>query len=143
MGTEILFKDESYRIMGACFEVYKDKGNGFLEAVYQECLAIEFMVQKIPFVEHPRLQLEYRGQTLRQTYEPDFFCFDKIVVEIKAAKTLADGHRAQIINYLKATGKELGLLVNFGHHPKIEYERFPNQASRAAREAISHISRIS
>jgi len=143
MGTEILFKDESYRIMGACFEVYKEKGNGFLEAVYQECLAIELATQKIPFVEHPTLRLEYRGKALRQTYEPDFLCFDRIVVEIKAAKTLADEHRAQVINYLKATGKELGLLVNFGHHPKLEYERFPNQPSRAAREVVSHISRIS
>jgi len=127
VGTEIIFKEESYRIMGACFEVYKEKGNGFLEAVYQECLSMEFARQGISFVEKPRLQLDYKGQELRQTYEPDFICFDEIIVEIKALKSLADEHRAQIINYLKATGKQLGVLVNFGHHPRLEYERFVNQ----------------
>ena len=127
METEIVFKEESYRILGACFEVYKEKGNGFLEAVYQECLAIEFAQQDIPFVEKPRLRLDYKGHDLRQTYEPDFVCFYGIIVEIKAVKSLADEHRAQVINYLKATGKQLGMLVNFGHYPRIEHERFVNQ----------------
>jgi len=136
MATGIVFKEESYQIIGACFEVYKEKGNGFLEAVYQECLAIEFTRQGFPFVEHPTLQLNYKGQDLRQTYEPDFLCFDQIIVEIKAGKNLADEHRAQIINYLKATDMPLGLLVNFGHYPKIEHERFLNQASGASQEDI-------
>ena len=128
METErIVFKEESYRIIGACFEVYKDKRNGFLETVYQECLAIEFGEQQIPFEEKPRLRLEYKGRPLKQEYEPDFLCFGQIIVEIKAVKKLTDEHRAQVINYLKATGKELGLLVNFGHYPKIEHERFVNQ----------------
>jgi GxxExxY protein len=120
---KLLFKDESYKIMGACFEVYKDNGNGFLEAVYQECLKIEFRKQKIPFIEKPPLELYYKGQKLAQTYEPDFICFNDIIVEIKAVKTLADEHIAQIYNYLKATDKHLGILVNFGHHPRIEYKR--------------------
>ena len=128
METVILFKEESYRIIGACFEVYKEKGNGFLEAVYQECLAMEFAGQGIPFAEHPKLRLSYKGQPLSQTYEPDFLCFERIIVELKAVKTLVDEHWAQVINYLKATEKELGLLVNFGHYPKIEHERFINQA---------------
>ena len=128
MGTQIVFKEESYKIIGACFEVYKEKGNGFLEAVYQECLSIEFSEQGIPFVEKPGLRLDYKGRELRQTYEPDFLCFEEIIVEIKAVKRLADEHRAQVINYLKATGKQLGLLVNFGHYPKIEHERFVNQS---------------
>ncbi|UCG64505.1 MAG: GxxExxY protein [Deltaproteobacteria bacterium] len=128
MGTQIVFKEESYKIIGACFEVYKEKGNGFLEAVYQECLSIEFTEQGIPFVEKPILRLDYKGRELRQTYEPDFLCFEEIIVEIKAVKRLADEHRAQVINYLKATGKQLGLLVNFGHYPKIEHERFVNQS---------------
>ena len=128
MGTQIVFKEESYKIIGACFEVYKEKGNGFLEAVYQECLSIEFTEQDVPFVEKPRLRLDYKGRELRQTYEPDFLCFEEIIVEIKAVKQLADEHRAQVINYLKATGKQLGLLVNFGHYPKIEHERFVNQS---------------
>lgn len=127
MGSEILFKEESYQIMGACFEVYKEKGSGFLEAVYQECLALEFEQQEVPFVEQPRLGLEYKGQPLQQSYEPDFLCFGKILVEIKAVKQVADEHRSQVINYLKASGHQLELLVNFGHYPKIEYERFVNQ----------------
>ncbi len=126
----IVFQEESYKIIGACFEVYKDKGSGFLEAVYQECLALEFSEQKIPFIEQPKLILEYKGVTLKQNYIPDFICFDKIIVEIKSVKRLTDAHRSQVINYLKATGKELGLLINFGHHPKIEYERFVNQFSK-------------
>ena len=137
MGTEILFRKESYQIVGACFEVYKEKGNGFLEAVYQECLAIEFTEQGIPFVEKPRPGLRYKGRQLEQTYEPDFICFDNIIVEIKAVKQLTDEHRAQAIDYLKATGKQLVLLVNFCHHPKLEHERFVNQPH------LSRISRIS
>jgi GxxExxY protein len=143
MGTDILYKDESYRIIGACFEVYKEKGNGFLEAVYQECLAIEFAEQGIPFVEQSRLKLAYKGRTLRQYYEADFLCFDEIIVEIKAVKSLTDEHRAQVINYLKATDKQLGLLVNFGHYPKIEHERYLNQRSRVAQEDVSRLSRVS
>ena len=136
MEAELLFKNESYKIVEACFEVYKEKGNGFLEAVYQECLVLEFMKQSISHIEKPCLRLEYKGRRLKQTYEPDFLCFDEIIVEIKAVKQLADEHRAQTINYLKATGKQLGLLVNFGHYPKLEHERFVNQA-------LSRISRIS
>jgi GxxExxY protein len=143
MGMDIIFKEESYRVIGACFEVYKEKGNGFLEAVYQECLAIEFAELGIPFVMKPRLLLEYKGRELKQIYEPDFLCFDNIILEIKAVSSLADEHRAQIINYLKATGKQLGLLVNFGHHPGIEHERFINQPSRETREGFSRLSRIS
>ncbi len=134
MTTDILFKEESYRIIGCCFEVYKEKGNGFLESVYQECLAIEFAIQGIPFVEQPRLKIDYKGRELKQTYEPDFLCFEEIVVEIKAAKHLTDENRAQVINYLKSTGKTLGLLVNFGHYPKMEHERFVNQSCRVSRQ---------
>jgi GxxExxY protein len=126
-GTRLLFKEESYRIMGACFEVYKEKGCGFLEAVYQECLAMEFKSQKIPFAEKPLLGLAYKKQALQQTYEPDFLCFGEIIVEIKSARQLANEHRAQSLNYLKATGRSLALLVNFGHHPQLEYERFVQQ----------------
>ena len=123
--------------------MYKEKGNGFLEAVYQECLSMEFSEQSIPFVEKSRLRLQYKGRDLKQTYEPDFLCFERIIVEIKAVKRLADEHRAQVINYLKATDMQLGLLVNFGHYPKIEHERFVNQSSRAPREDFSRLSRVS
>ncbi len=127
---EIVLKEESFRIMGACFEVYKVQGSGFLEAVYQECLAIEFELQGIPFVEKNKLNLHYKGRELRQRYEPDFLCFGKLVLEIKAVSNLSDEHRAQIINYLHATGMQVGLLVNFGHFPKVEYERFINLPNR-------------
>jgi GxxExxY protein len=129
MSTNIVYKDESYRIIGAAFEVYKDKGCGFLEAVYQECLAIELEDQSIPAVEKSPLRLEYKGRELKQKYEPYFLCFGKIAVEIKAVKSLIDEHRAQVVNYLKATGMELGILINFGHFPKVQHERFVNQPS--------------
>jgi len=120
---ELIYKEESYRIIGACFEVYKEMGCGFLEAVYQECLGMEFAVQNIPFRSQCELGLSYKGQPLKQKYVPDFMCFDKIVLEIKALTALTDLHRAQLQNYLNATGYRLGLLANFGHYPKLEYER--------------------
>jgi GxxExxY protein len=121
--TDIVYKDESYRIMGACFEVYKDKGCGFLELVYQECLELELQSQGIVFVAHPELSLTYKRSLLKQTYRPDFVCEDKIILEIKAVSALADEHRAQVHNYLRATRHRLGILANFGHFPKLEYER--------------------
>ena len=120
---DVLYKDECYKIMGACFEVYKEKGCGFVEPVYQECLSIELTMQGIPFEEQVELPLEYKGRPLHQTYKPDFICFEKIILEIKAVSKLTDEHRAQVHNYLKATGHKLGLLVNFGHYPKVEWER--------------------
>ena len=117
------FKEESYRLRGAVFEVYREMGCGFLEAVYQECLEREFRKQAIPFVTQQELSLHYKGERLIQTYRPDFICFDLIIVELKAVKELANEHRAQLHNYLKASGLELGLLVNFGHYPKAEIER--------------------
>jgi GxxExxY protein len=121
--AEIIYKKESYAIIGACFEVYNEKGCGFLEPVYHECLEIEFEYQRIPAISKPSLTVSYRGRLLTQTYEPDFVCFEKIIVELKAVSALTDEHRAQLLNYLHATGFELGLLVNFGHYPKLEYER--------------------
>jgi GxxExxY protein len=121
--TEIIYKRESYAIIGACFEVYNEKGCGFLEPVYQECLAIEFEYQAIPTIAKPPLTLVYRSRPLTQVYQPDFVCFGKIIVELKAVSAIIDEHRAQLLNYLHATGFELGLLVNFGHYPKLEYER--------------------
>ncbi len=121
--TGVVYADEAYQIMGACFEVYRDKGSGFLEAVFQECLELELSDQGLDFVAQPKLALTYKGRPLRQTYSPDFVCFGKIIVEIKAVSKLTDEHRAQVHNYLKATGMKLGLLVSFGHYPKIESER--------------------
>ena len=109
--------------MGACFEVYKEKGCGFLEPVYQECLEFEFQMDGVAFISKAPLALTYKGRMLKHTYEPDFICLEKIIVEIKAVSALADEHRAQVLNYLNATGLRLGLLVNFGHFPKLEWER--------------------
>ena len=121
--TKLKFEEESFRIRGAIFEVYREMGCGFLEAVYQECLAKELKKQGIPFVAQRELMLHYKGELLAQTYKPDFICFDLIIVELKAIKELVNEHRAQVHNYLHATGLELGLLANFGHYPKAGIER--------------------
>ena len=121
--VEIIHKDEGYEIVGACFEVYNEKGCGFLEGVYQECLEIEFGLRALPFVPQTELQITYKGRVLKKKFQPDFTCFEKIIVEIKAVSQLTDEHRAQVHNYLKATGYRLGLLVNFGSTGELEYER--------------------
>lgn len=121
--AEILYKEETYRIIGACFEVYNDKGHGFVEPVYQACVEIELHHLGISFSSQTELDLYYRGERLPLTYIPDLICFDKIIVELKAVKQIDDAHRAQVWNYLRATGFELGLLVNFGHHPGLQWER--------------------
>ena len=123
---DLIYKDKCYAIMGGCFAVYKEKGCGFLEPVYHECMEIELAHLGVPAVSKPKLSLEYRGQALKQGYEPDFVCWSKIILELKAASALTDEHRAQVLNYLNATGFELGLLVNFGHHPLLEWERIAN-----------------
>ena len=138
--TEIVYRNESYAIIGACFEVYNSKGCGFLEPVYHECLAIEFEHQRIPAISKPSLTLSYRERTLLQTYEPDFICFGKIILELKTASALADEHRAQLLNYLHATGFELGLLVNFGQYPRLEYERIAKTHRRNIKDDSSDVS---
>ena len=121
---ELVYRDEVYQIVGACFEVYNEKGCGFVEAVYQECFEIELALRDIPFQAQPELQLEYKKRVLSQKYRPDVVCYGKMIVELKAVSELVDEHRAQVLNYLNATGHRVGLLVNFGHHPKLEWERF-------------------
>jgi len=121
--NKLIYAEEAYELQGAIFEVYKTIGCGFLEAVYQECLEKEFTLQDIPFESQTELKLDYKGEILKQTYKPDFICFDNIIVEIKAVKELTNEHQAQVINYLKATDMELGLLVNFGSYPKAEIKR--------------------
>jgi GxxExxY protein len=120
---QLLYKDQSYAIIGACFAVYKEKGCGFTEPLYHEILEIELELQRIPFLSKPPQTLQYRGRTLIHTFSPDFICYEKIILEIKAVAALIDEHRAQVLNYLSATRYQLGLLVNFGHYPRLEYER--------------------
>jgi GxxExxY protein len=120
---KILFKEECYQIQGAVFDVYREMGCGFLEAVYQECLERELATRGIPYIAQPNLTLKYKGLALKQSYKPDFICFDKIILELKAVKEIAPEHKAQVMNYLKATGIKLGLLVNFGTYPKANITR--------------------
>jgi len=128
----IVYEKESYAIMGACFAVYKDKGCGLTEPIYQECLEIEFAFLGLSTAAQPQLPVTYRGRTLKHRFVPDFICYDKIILEIKAVSQLTDEHRAQVLNYIHATGYELGLLVNFGHFPKVEYERIANTRGKTA-----------
>ena len=120
---ELFYKEDTYKIIGACFEVYSEKGSGFVEPVYQECLEMEFGIQGIAFSAQASLRLSYKGRELKQRFIPDFMCCDRIVVELNAVTQLTDEHRAQVLNYLKATGYRLGLLTKLGHYPKLEYER--------------------
>jgi GxxExxY protein len=119
----MLYAEEVFRIQGAIFEVNQHMGSGFLETVYQECLAMEFNARRIPFVAGEPLSISYKGQKLRQSYRADFVCFGTIIIELKAVRELAPEHRAQVLNYLNATGLRLGLLVNFGSAPKARIER--------------------
>lgn len=123
----VFLKAEGYAIQGAIFEVYREVGSGFLEAVYQECLEEEFRRRRIPFVAQPELTITYKGRAIRQTYIPDFVCYDCIIVELKAVQSLNALHKAQVINYLKATDFRLGLLVNFCAYPKAEVYRLINR----------------
>jgi|SRR5581483_3977447 GxxExxY protein len=121
--NDLLFKDEVYKIVGAAMEVYNEKGVGFLEEVYQECLEIELETRGIPFVSQKELPLYYKGRLLKKKYRADFVCYDKIVVEIKALERLSTNEEAQILNYLKATKLEVGVLINFGARNKLEWDR--------------------
>ena len=122
-SVDLLYKDEAYAIVGAAMEVYNELGPGFAENIYQEALAMELRERNIPFVEQQPIQIMYKGKPLRQRYIPDFFDYDKIIVEIKAVKQLGLLEQGQILNYLKATGVRLGLLINFGNDYKLDWER--------------------
>jgi GxxExxY protein len=124
--TVLLHKQDAYEIVGACLEVYNSMGIGFLEAVYQECLARELTSRGIPFAEQVQLPISYKGEPLQQLYKADFVCHGKIIVEIKALEALSGVHQAQVINYLHATKMGLGLLVNFGAPQGLEWQRLIN-----------------
>lgn len=122
LENSIIYKDESYKIIGACMEVHNTLGCGFLEPVYQEALEIELGKRKISFVREEILNIFYKGKMLKKSYVADFICYDKIIIETKAASQLQPEHIAQILNYLKITGFKLGLLVNFGT-TSLQYKR--------------------
>lgn len=118
-----LYKDEAYAIQGAIFEVYRMLGCGFLEAVYQKALEVELTQQKIPFESQVEIEVNYKDVKLDQFYRADLVCYDKIILELKAVQNLLPEHEAQLQNYLRATKMRVGLLVNFGHYPKVEIKR--------------------
>ena len=127
---------QTYAIIGACMAVHNELGHGFLEAVYQEALEIEFTRRGIPFVREKQLVMYFTGIPLRTRYDADFFCYDSVIVELKALSALAPGHQAQTIHYLKGTGCERGLLVNFGA-PRLEYKRLIFSHGHSGRPQIS------
>ena len=118
-----MLEQEGYDLMGAVFEVYNEEGHGFLEDVYQECLEIELEIRGMPFESQRELKLFYKERQLRKKYVPDFFVFDEIIVEIKAVKKLLPEHEAQLMNYLMATKKRVGYLINFGNSTELERKR--------------------
>jgi GxxExxY protein len=123
--SKILYKDESYAIVGACMKVHRALGPGFLEAVYEEVLEKEFVSQNIPYKRQVQLDLYYEGVQLKKHYIADFVCYDSIVVELKAVAHIPSVFYAQLQNYLKCTNMELGLLINFGT-PSLTYKRILN-----------------
>lgn len=119
-----LYQQQGYDFMAAAFEVYNEMGHGFLEEVYHESLELELNRRSTNYVSKPKLSLSYKGQLLKKQYEADLIVIGEIVVELKAVKVLLPEHEAQLINYLRATRKRVGYLVNFGAFPKLEWKRF-------------------
>ena len=123
--SALLHEEETYKIIGACMKMHKNLGSGFLESVYQEVLAKEFTKEDIPFKEQKKLNLFYEGEKLDKYFKADFLCYDKIIVELKSVSFLNKSLEGQVINYLKATNKEVGLLINFGEK-SLKWKRFIN-----------------
>jgi len=126
---ELIYKDEVYKIVGAAMEVHKVLGPGFLEAVYQEALAIEFKLRNIRFDEFPKIEINYKEFKLKKYYIPDYLCYDKIIVEIKAIAQCTPNDEAQIINALKASKFKVGVLFNFGE-PSLYWKRYANTRNK-------------
>jgi len=132
----MIFAEECHGIRGAVFAVYSALGSGFAEDVYQEALEWELAQRAIPFEAHPRVRIHYKNHLLDKVYVPDLTCHGKIIVELKAVKTLSPEHEAQMVNYLRATRMELGLLVNFGAYPRAEIKTLANRTDFHAGEAV-------
>ncbi len=122
---EFPLKKETYKIIGAAMEVHKQLGGGFLEAIYQEALEIEFKNNEIDYKRELPLNVIYKGQKLNKQYFADFVCYNSVIVELKALSDISSNHEAQILNYLKATNIQVGLLINFGKQ-SLQYKRIVN-----------------
>ena len=129
---ELIYKEETYRIVGSALTVSNTLGCGFLEAVYQEAMEIELKESRVPFEAQKRIQIHYKDRILQKEYAADFLCYECIIVEIKAIKKITEIDEAQLLNYLNATKLPLGLIVNFGG-PKLEWKRYVN-TKRTANE---------
>lgn len=141
--AELLFKDEVYTIIGAAMEVYNQLGPGFGEAIYQDAIEIEVESRKIPNNPQQDIFVYYKGQKLKSFYKPDLICYEKIVVELKALDRLTSREEAQLLNYLKATGLPVGLLINFGADKNLEWKRMvltPEKPIRTPRALTSQSS---
>ncbi|MBI5407969.1 MAG: GxxExxY protein [Nitrospirae bacterium] len=130
----------THEIIGAALEVHKSMGHGFLEAVYQEALSIEFSLRRIPFHRETELPIRYKNSVLSTSYKADFICYESIIVELKAINQLSGKEESQVLNYLKASGLELGLLLNFGAK-SLEYKRFVFN-NRKSVESAKSVDRI-
>ena len=122
--TELLLKDEVYAVIGAAIEVHKELGPGFLEAVYQEAMEIELADRGIPFLAQQPLTIHFKSHVLKKQYEPDLLCYNLLIAELKAENQLTGSDEAQLLNYLKATGLRVGLLINFGSVGRLEWKRY-------------------
>ena len=143
--AELLFKDEVYAIIGAAMEVYNQLGPGFGEAIYQDATEIEVGIRKIPYLPQQEIFVFYKGQKLKSFFKPDLICYEKIVVELKALDRLTSLEESQLLNYLKATGMPVGLLINFGANKDLEWKRMvltPEKPARVPRVIIPQQPRI-
>lgn len=124
--TELILKDEVYAVVGAAMEVKQVLGAGFLEGVYQEAMQIELKARGVSFEAEKPLDVEYKGKCLSHRYFADLVCFGQVIVELKAVNRLSGKEEAQVLNYLKATGFKVGILINFGSSGRLEWKRFAN-----------------
>jgi len=122
--TELILKEEVYAIIGAAIEVHRELGSGFLETIYQEAMEIELEDHGLPFESQKPLAIFYKRRRLKKEYQADLICYGQIIVELKALDKLSGKEEAQILNYLKATGLRVGLLINFGSSGKLEWHRY-------------------
>jgi len=136
--SKLLCKDEVYAVVGASMEVYNELGAGFLEPVYQEALEIELAERRVPFEAQKELQIRYKGRLLKKTYQADVIAFGKVIVELKALDQLTSREESQVLNYLKVTGLEVGLLINFGAEGKLEWKRLVKTRKKSANNANLH-----
>lgn len=121
----LLFEQQTFQIIGACMEVHKNLGNGFLESVYEEALEKEFIKRNIPFSRQHKLSPHYDRKPMDKYFKVDFLCFESIILELKAVSFIHNDFKKQTINYLNASNLQVGLLVNFGES-SLKWKRFIN-----------------